>query len=93
MPVRAFLDSDAYAREWSFYNVDAFQCPSGHFLIQTYLLADVVHLALEFQCPSGHFLIQTKCGSLWRRDDSLPVSMPVRAFLDSDSYPKFHGNL
>ena len=40
-----------------------FQCPSGHFLIQT---NDPLGGPLGqemFQCPSGHFLIQTEGSS------------------------------
>ncbi len=37
----------------------------------------------KFQCPSGHFLIQTERWTL-STDEQQLVSMPVRAFLDSD---------
>jgi len=40
-----------------------FQCPSGHFLIQTLNPGgEFVEDEDGFQCPSGHFLIQT---ALW----------------------------
>jgi len=51
-------------------------------LIQTIYEVVPEGVDIRFQCPSGHFLIQTK-----ETAGSLPggfVSMPVRAFLDSD---------
>ena len=89
MPVRAFLDSDPSWRADNVCRLIPFQCPSGHFLIQTKsaFTCRVCHGVL-FQCPSGHFLIQTHtqydraCSCNW-------VSMPVRAFLDSDKHPVF----
>jgi len=38
-----------------------------------------------FQCPSGHFLIQTNIEQQSLEYVIYSVSMPVRAFLDSDS--------
>ncbi len=35
MPVRAFLDSDNTGKESKWRIMRGFQCPSGHFLIQT----------------------------------------------------------
>jgi len=60
MPVRAFLDSD------SSY-VPLARCPW-----------------CGFQCPSGHFLIQTLSPFRHAFTCRIEVSMPVRAFLDSD---------
>jgi len=58
MPVRAFLDSDAVevGRD---EDDNKFQCPSGHFLIQTVEGCGFRSCHFWFQCPSGHFLIQT----------------------------------
>ena len=64
-------------------NMVVFQCPSGHFLIQTDWYIDMDSIEAEFQCPSGHFLIQTP-QARGSPGLHLRVSMPVRAFLDSD---------
>ena len=63
MPVRAFLDSDGSGAD-KLARWDGFQCPSGHFLIQTQHVPVHTWIVARFQCPSGHFLIQTAFFSL-----------------------------
>ncbi len=49
-----------------------FQCPSGHFLIQTLNPGgEFVEDEDGFQCPSGHFLIQTKLSFFFSLADSM----------------------
>jgi len=77
------------ADSWQQYR---FQCPSGHFLIQTIETFEKGGLMIAgFQCPSGHFLIQTVMPVLAMPPGAAAgsVSMPVRAFLDSDHILSF----
>ena len=86
MPVRAFLDSDSSYVPLARCPWCGFQCPSGHFLIQTSncLSRCTRTCPYRFQCPSGHFLIQTLSPFRHAFTCRIEVSMPVRAFLDSD---------
>ena len=85
MPFRAFGDSDR-SRKWKCWiGISWFQCPFGHSGILTDVpWAGVRALRPRFQCPFGHSGILTPGGRGFRPQGVLGVSMPFRAFGDSD---------
>ncbi len=83
MPVRAFLDSDNYTRRITRSDGGGFQCPSGHFLIQTVETIIIPPQHDYVSMPVRAFLDSDE--PQWRVGVNFhSVSMPVRAFLDSD---------
>ena len=56
MPVRAFLDSDPQGNLWQTLCLQPFQCPSGHFLIQTLARRDEIIARLKVSMPVRAFL-------------------------------------
>ena len=86
MPFRAFGDSDLALIITGLARAATFQCPFGHSGILTYsprIPICPLDLCL-FQCPFGHSGILTEVGqSQWSHFEGC-VSMPFRAFGDSD---------
>ena len=62
----------------------SFQCPFGHSGILTWGGVDLQGQAPRFQCPFGHSGILTCFGLAAQRACGPSVSMPFRAFGDSD---------
>ena len=87
MPFRAFGDSDRRPKYLPVTTRPLFQCPFGHSGILTPLLRTGKHVADEFQCPFGHSGILTCTRAVQEVRHLGGVSMPFRAFGDSDPVP------
>ena len=83
MPFRAFGDSDLKHIVVMWADGKGFQCPFGHSGILTRKMESPIKIYREFQCPFGHSGILTSAAAQ-QRGDQEGVSMPFRAFGDSD---------